>query len=672
MSPAPSESALAAQDVLDHARHRPDDPFDDLDLLDEVDHDEFAGHVVELMESLAPTEPEVVRAVWGVVASFVASLEPDAGAFLDGGGRVVLAHVEAGAERWDLALDLLDEAVAVEPGLAELVAADRDRVLAARAWAEGDLAAAATHCAEAVARQEEAGAWGAAGEAAAQAAAVAQARDDPEGALAWWRRAADHFRQAGASGPALECAGNGALVALRTMRALPDRDSARALGLAEQGRSLAADHGCERAAAELACSVGVFGADAGRPWSDCVAAFEEARRRYAADTTLVGADRDLAPAWVDFSAGNAAMLRSLPAEAEPFLRRALDGYTRHGRTADAQRCIRLLQGVVGFVAGGSGLAERIPVTTDDPEHEAVVLLAGAISAADGGRYDEAIELLGGARERALVAGSPVRAAMVDLVDAVHRLRRGEIDVARRRLADVDRLVDAGLDLPTTFRDGLDVLRLLLRGALASHDGEPQVLLEALATVEARSLAAGAGTRAAFAATERASVLARLGRHREALDAVLPAVLALDAYRFTLDDADRRRRWSRTVATAFGVAFRAAAACGATAVIAELIEVARGNGAPIPHTEEAGTFESLVAEAGRSLLSEEDTPEGRDADLAPLDGALSVADGARRTVLGVPPRLLTPWGTVALEAALDEAEGYHRPLRNDEVRAWRIT
>ena len=157
---------------------------------------------------------------------------------------------------------------------------------------------------------------------------------------------------------------------------------------------------------------------------------------------------------------------------------------------------------------------------------------------------------------------------------------------------------------------------------------------------------------------------RAGRVLLALDAALPAVLALDAVRFTFADADRRRRWSAGVAAAMAIALQAAAKCGEHRVLAELIELTRGHGVPLPRDATgADPFDTARADQLPATGSVGVTTAVAGAQVV---GGVS---GTGRTALGLPAALRTPWGSIALEAALAKAVRYHEPVRAAENVDW---
>jgi hypothetical protein len=163
---------------------------------------------------------------------------------------------------------------------------------------------------------------------------------------------------------------------------------------------------------------------------------------------------------------------------------------------------------------------------------------------------------------------------------------------------------------------------------------------------------------------RAQVLLDAGSPRDALDVGLPATLALDALRCTLPDADRRNLWSARVADGLVTAIRAAAACRDIRLLAELLEVTRGNAVPLPRAADDR------ADAVSALSAVLDTAPG-DGPTAVRSGPAAAAGGEERTALGLPAFVRTPWDTVALGTALDAARRYLDPVRAPVTVEWTV-
>jgi hypothetical protein len=139
------------------------------------------------------------------------------------------------------------------------------------------------------------------------------------------------------------------------------------------------------------------------------------------------------------------------------------------------------------------------------------------------------------------------------------------------------------------------------------------------------------------------MLATNGAEDAGLRLMLPALLALDALRFRLPRPRDRRAFRTTIDYAYEVAFEAAERTGDKRLFAELVETARGNGVPsFGYTNSATT---QLRRGGDLLLK----PPSREF-AGPAAGA-SVEDIA----LGPPPRLVMPWGAVALIDHLPAAE-----------------
>ena len=98
------------------------------------------------------------------------------------------------------------------------------------------------------------------------------------------------------------------------------------------------------------------------------------------------------------------------------------------------------------------------------------------------------------------------------------------------------------------------------------------------------------------------------------------------------------------------------------LLAELIEVARANAIPAPRAGDAPP--------GVDELLGDPVPVASGSPVT-LAGPAVLAEPERRTVLGVPAQLRTPWGTLALAGHLEAAARYHEPIRADEVVEWTV-
>jgi hypothetical protein len=222
---------------------------------------------------------------------------------------------------------------------------------------------------------------------------------------------------------------------------------------------------------------------------------------------------------------------------------------------------------------------------------------------------------------------------------------------------------------TSFRGSgqdLEWFAGFLRVGLAQRTGGLLATIETLARVEVQMLATGAGLFAAQTAVGRGRMLLEAGDVAEAVRVLLPAVLALDAVRFNLDGADRRRRWTATVAEGFDAAYRAAARLGDIRLLAELLEVARANAVPSPVPQNgSATLDALLAVAdSEGVAAVACSGEA-------LAGAATLSGVESRTLLGLPAYLRTPWDTVALAEQLARARRYHDPVRANVAVGWTV-
>ena len=509
--------------------------------------------------------------------------------------------------------------------------------------------------------------WGGAAAATAMLAwAAGEGGDLGRATVDRWGEAADLAARAGEHGEARDYATRCCGLGVALVDTLGERDPAGALRLAVVLRAVADRHGAHEVAPGLALRLTTYGADAGWEWSQVRRWAGTARREWAAqqaDDDAVERSR----AMVDLVEGAAAVGRGLVVEAEAPLRAALDVARRQDMPSVEQVCVRLLGGVHGVVEAADlgRLADLMGGRTwDDPESLAGALLVRAVRARQSGTED-ADALLTEARTVLTDAGpeAAFKVVALDLMAAVQGDRDDE--AIRRALARAEEF----LRDPRSVLFGGAVLAVrataaLARSALAARTDGPGAAADALVEVETLLLESGSGVLAAQVALNRAGLLLEAGRARDALDVALPAVVAVDAVRCTLDDADRRRRWTDTVARGVAVAFRAAAATGAVTELAELIEVARGNGVPVPRDGAAALDELFTA-------GPQDAP-GRPGGTT-LSGAAAVGGvTAGRTALGLPARLRTPWGTVALAGALERGRRYRDPVRAATVVDWRVT
>lgn len=455
---------------------------------------------------------------------------------------------------------------------------------------------------------------------------AARAGDDLE-AERYWREAADLFAAADDDEQAVEYARRSCRTALRGLReGADDADTGGPFRRARAARALALRHGLDVLATELLTCVAINGSDQGRPWTEVTDWFARNRTEVRRLTGVTDEQRALYLAGIDFAQGSAAATRQLPVEAEAALRAALPIFRAYGRATEAETTAALLARVaLVFRDGGDVPKDPVP---------------GGLPAA-------------------------VHALMVESLAASTALERGDPAPARRCAAAIETyLATTG---PTVFRGavrGLEAVLGLLGAGLAAHDRGRAAAPAELERVEARLLATGSGMAAARVALQRGRLLLDLGDLVTAADVLLPAVLALDAVRFDLDGADRRREWSAVVRDGLAATYRALASLGRTRQLAELLEVVRANAVPVPVG--SGGPPSL----GSLLDPPVDPPGGT---VAPIPGAALAGAGidTARTVLARPARLRTPWGTLALEEALEEARRYTDPVRATDVVDWRV-
>lgn len=379
------------------------------------------------------------------------------------------------------------------------------------------------------------------------------------------------------------------------------------------------------------------------------------------------AQMELKLAGIDFFEGSAALARGMVVAAEPPLRSVLEVAVRRGSAPLEQACVRLFSGVRGFTEGADlRRAAEVVAAQEWRDVEsaagATVLRAVATVRAGGERPDR---LFAETRLELVEHGFDDKAVLFDFLGGSRLLEQGDLAAARAVVDEVGEFLRTRRDsIPGFALRGISAAWGLLRAGVAARSGDPDAdpAME-LQRVEDDLVHSGVGLLAAQIACGRAHMLLDAGRSRLALDMVLPAVLALDAVRFTFADADRRRRWSAGVATAMAVAFRAAAQCGEHRVLAELIELTRGHGVPLPQ-------DATGADPFDTVLGDQ-LPAGSGGVTTAFAGAQVVGGepGTGRTALGLPAALRTPWGSIALEAALSRAVRYHESVRATETVDW---
>jgi hypothetical protein len=360
-----------------------------------------------------------------------------------------------------------------------------------------------------------------------------------------------------------------------------------------------------------------------------------------------GTDGDLRRALIDFYRGLAIAERLGP-EAEQLLAAAYPVLQKFPSAAQqARRCEHALQMLLlptdprRLLLGLE--ARQAPADADS-------LLTVGLAQASSGEVRAAVATLAAASRAALGAGEGDEALVIDGYRAAIALRVTPVGTIARLLAEstVAALDARQAGRPPIRREIPDLTRHL-RAELARLDSDVETAVAWLADQEETELAAGWGHLAAETAVRRAKLLLDLGRADDAISVAVPAVLALDAVRFALPEAARRTRSLPVdIALGYHTAFAAAAACGKHRVVAELIEVARGNAVPRPR---AATDR---ADAAAALFGSFD-PEGE----------------ATRTLLPPPPAIRTPWGTVAVAEYLRQAERYLPGRRAGGEVEWRV-
>jgi hypothetical protein len=480
-------------------------------------------------------------------------------------------------------------------------------------------------------------------------------------ATSLWRDAADLAAAAGDPEEArrlAECAG---AQVLDRIDALGDPgDSTAAVTLAAAARGFAVRHGAAVSAVQLAERLIVYGADLGWAWPQVRRWADIARADYR---VLPGPPESLALrlARIDALEGAAATGRGMVVAAEAALRRAIGVARRHGEREFEEGCVRLLSGVRSFTDGADlkRLARGVAAqrwTIQDSAAGALTIQAVAAwhAGGDGGALvDQA--------RASLSTESDDKRLLLDLLVAYRGLEEsGDVEAARGCLDEVDAWL---AEHRGSIARGVAAAAGLVRVGIAVRTPGAEALPE-IERVEDMLHDSGLSLFAAQLAAARAQAHLDAGRHRQALDAVLPAALALDALRFSLDEAGRRRRWNDVAARAMAIAFRAADGCDEHALIAELLETARSNGVPLPR--DASTTDPM-----EDLLDAAAVPSAM-SDVA-LAGAHTTtsAPATGRTALGLPARLRPPWPTSTLDEPLERARRYHDPVRAQASVAWQI-
>ena len=590
---------------------------------------------------------------------------------------VELAWLDACTDRWEQAALRVRRA---GPGADELpyYRGRRERMLAILAEHDGRDADAAAHLRTAEDAFVGDGRWDDAGDAAATRAELCTRPVDDR--LRDLRDAADHLAVAeriDAEDRAERTAARHRWVeravglAARAIQALEPGQKARAVALATAAREIALAHGEARLAAEIGVLGSAHAIHVDEPWTQTQHRVDGLRAELTALSEHPDGTR-LQLGLLDFQEGTAARFQHRLDLAERLLARALEVFRAEGMTDAMSTCEEQL-GLVLLATGGPAVGWRGQPAPGAPDRAGAEDMLAAFDDVRADRDHDARSRMAAAAGRWRAAGHPIHALVCEVLAGMLALDVGNTASARaaadaaRRGFDRDR--SAAIRNGTASAEGRLVrearcLADLLNAELAGLDGDAIEHIRGLERAEQGMLAAGSSISAAGIALKRAALLLVARRAAEALDVVLPAMLALDAARAALPDAARRRSWAALVAIGFHTAFYSAVLAGRPVVVAELLEVARGNGMPLPR---AADDRSDAMSALADLL----TPgAGAPQPQPTLPGASAVA-GAGRTALGVPARLITPWGTVALAAYLERAQRYRDPVRAEATVQWEV-
>lgn len=493
-----------------------------------------------------------------------------------------------------------------------------------------------------------------------------------EQALADWRAAADHYATAGVLDEARGCVERAAELVNHTVAAMRPGEEARVYPLAVAVREPALRHGAVAVAAGMAAMAGMGAPEAGRTLDEARALFTEARTGFRSLPDDSATRVQLA--WVDAHEARTLMAQGWFRDAEPLLHDAVRVFRAEDVPGALTMCETMLTGVLGFVEQDLERVSKIVTNQQwsSDEGKAAAAMLRAMTLFRDGLVAQSLAAFAEAVEHARATGAQYKAAGFAAMAGAIALAHGDPGPARRSVAELGRCLAPGAPtLPTDGVRALSGLRLQLLADLAGHGGDRATQLRHLHRLEELLLSFDSGLIAAMTALRRARLLLAAGEYRDALTVGLPAVLALDAVRFTLPDAQRRGRWAATVAEGFDTAFRAAAGCGDATVLAELLEVVRGNAVPLPDAKAAGRGGDEITESLGALLAPPAPSAGADGPPGALTGAELLAGGESSTVLGLPPYVRTPWDTVALAEPLQRARRYHDPVRADVVVGWHV-
>ena len=642
--------------------HLDDDLVDELcaDLGDRTDT-EAAWVLLGLLLEAATEWPAQLGRCERCLGAVAAATSGAGRRTLRTGVDLMLGLLAAEQERWDEAAVRLPRAYAdLDPDVFADQLGDCENALGEIAFVAGDAAAARRHFEAALEHYPADAVLPLAG-VTGRLAELAERAGDRERAGRLCGRTADLLAAGGQPDDAREAAEYGCRLTLAHLRDMPEHGPTAPLADVRKVREVAVRHGVRWAAVELLTCQAVAGADQGVPWDEVHSWFEQARRE-AREMPATPERKALFGAAIDFAEGNAAVTRGMPVQAEGPLRAALAVFRAHGRRVETSACERLLIGVQGFFEPDVTRPAQNAAARDwaDAQSSAAALVVEAVAAMRQDRPDAAATRIDRARE--LLGDDEVRVLGLDAMAALQALNAGDAEPARRCLQRIVAWQEGGAETFQAAAAYVDMIAGTLRAMLAYRGGEPAAATSELGRLEAGMLAGGAGLFAAQVAVGRGIALLGRGDAAAAGQVLVPAVLALDAVRFTLDDAERRALWSAPLAVAFGAALRAAAASGDAVLLAELIEVARANAIPAPRSGDAAP--ALDELLGDPVPMASGSP-------ATLAGSAVLAGTEHRTVLGVPAQLRTPWGTLALAGHLEAAGRYHEPIRAGEVVEWTV-